>query len=380
MKQTDKDKANRPQDPMSKTLSVNRMRTLIKLDEFLTQRGRDDEPATIAEICAMLGVKDKNHERGVRKNLEALWDLSESRESSFRIVKKSSDSRLKFMIEPGHSLFRRDLNESERHLVNDLFQTLGNFKLPKFSQIEDLVKEAGVPDKRKIVDFGVKTPANRSIFSQLFDAIASRRVIRLFYLPMHMIESEENPSQIMFCPWQLKVFGDRWSLVGMDASDGYILKFYLDQISKIEVQGETYDEDEMKRMDPLFKNTVGMSTPRHLCEKDPDPVNVVESQDVYFWADSRLRQSLLSFPIHENMDMLDPESETSLVLRAKYPGIPEGGSFFWMNVYVTEPLKQALAGHLDRLLVLEPESLRQQFQNRVSRLHTLYSDVLRQEN
>lgn len=395
---TEKDnKSGKTNDPLAKVGS-NRMQWLMLIDEFLTKRGREGEPATIAEICAFLGVSE-NQERGVRKNIKSLCELSDELarnkdfpKSAFKLVRNEKVTPATYMIEPGHSLFRRDLNSlfyrdlsyAERKLLGDIFKTMGSFEIPSLKHIEDLAKEAGTIlsnelFESKCVDLGVKAPegAGKSLFSSLLDAIASRSIVKLNYRPMHKLSnSSEDVSSIRFCPWQLKVFpGNRWGIIGMDASDGYILKFYLQQIHSIVKQSEKFNEQEMKRMKGLFDNVVGMSTPRCLCLKKPAPEDMEYPQDVYVWVDSRRVQDMRSFPLHDNMDEIDDDSLQAQEFRVKYPGLPEGGTFFFMNVYVTHTLKQLLVCYLDRMVVLEPQSLRIELEERIGNMKTIYESL-----
>lgn len=371
----DKDPNSEKKEP--KGISASRLMKLIEIDEFLTRRGRDNDPATIEEICKALGMK-KEQERGIRKNLEELSEISEHSKTTFKIT-RSSDKPVRYVIEPGHSLFRRGLNDAEKRLISDIFRIMGNFNLPSFSQVEDLLKdsESGqIVSVLKCVDFGIQPPANKTIFSQLFDAIADRKIIEFSYKPVRYLSDKSAVERtISFCPWQLKLFGDRWGVIGMANSDGYIVKFYLDQIMEIKILRERFDEREMSRMNHLFDSVVGMSTPDHLCRKNPDPASVEYPQDVYVWVDQERVQYLRTFPIHPNMDEIDDSSQDAIKLRAKYPSLPDGGAIFWMNVYITHPLKQQLVSYLDRMIVLEPESLRLDLEDRISKMHTLYQGL-----
>lgn len=367
------------QNPLERTLNAARMKTFLRIDEFLSQRGRDENPASITEIAKELGLK-KNQERGLRINMEHLCELSDDKISSFAITKVRTGRSTKYMIMPGHSLFHHNLNETEKKLIDDLFHIMGCFDNPNLRQVEDLRKAAsGSSDKQeraKCVDFGIQAPADKTLFSRLFDAISDRRVIDLTYKPMQWLsDSTTEEKTITFCPWQIKLFGDRWGLIGMAQEDGYILKFYLDQIASIKVWSDQFDEKEKKRMEYLFDNLVGMSTPRHLCEKRPDPETVVYPEDVYVWVHPKRAQYLRNFPLHPNMDEIDSASEQARELLKKYPTLPEGGSIFWMSVYITHPLKQLLVSYLDRMIVLEPESLRIDLEERIGRMHGLYRDL-----
>ena len=373
---------------LDKTLSHERMKKLIDIDEFLTRRGRDGNPASIAEICAHLGITDKNQQRGIRKNIDSLWEMSETDDTQFKMEKITDEKITRYMIRPGHSLFHRnivdiyerDLTLAEKKLICDIFSNLGGFRITGLKHIEDLTKESteGLGKElagRKCIDLGVKAPErDRSIlFSGLFEAIAARRVIRLFYRPMrNLSDTDSGPSSILFCPWQLRRFGDRWGLIGAAKSDGFILKLYLEQVESFEDTGETFRETEIQRLDGIFDNVIGMDAPRHLCERNPDPGKAEQLQDIYVWVDPVRVQYLRSFPLHYSMDELDEEWEVTQELRKKYPGLPEGGAIFSMSVYVTHTLKQLLVSYIDRMIVLEPESLRLDLEERIGKMKELY--------
>lgn len=384
--QKDSDKYNKSDsEALSKTLGAERMLKLRRIDDFLANCGLSDSPASIKEICAYLGVRDANQQRAVRKNIKSLCDISGKDGSSFQITEIKKGKSTYYMIKPGHSLFRRDYNECEKQLINDLLHTMGNFDLPSLSQLKELALMADVEvDARpkiktwKSVEFNIKSPVDKLLFARLFTAISEGRKVILRYRPVNKLyDSSADTSTIVFCPWQLRLFGDRWGLVGMADSDGYILKFYLDQITSAEIQSEKFDQNEKQRMDSLFDSVIGMSTPRHLCERDYNAEIPEDDQlrDIYIWVDPVRVDYMRSFPLHDAMDELDPDSEQVRKLREKYPSLPAGGSIFWMNVYITHPLKQAFVTYFDRMIVLEPESLRLDLENRISRMNNLYAEL-----
>lgn len=363
-----------------RAMTIQQLVALQQLDEFLTNMGRDGTPVTVKEISRKLGYNNSK-ERGLRKYLDGLAYHSKESNSSFELTRIKKGRSIYYMIEPGHSLFRRDLNQAEKQLINDIFQTMGKFSVPSFSQIDDLQKEAEsgtatYAASRKCVDFGIEEPSSTTHFSRLFDAIANRNVVELHYKPVRKLsDSTAEIAIIRFCPWQLKQIDGRWGIIGMDCRDGFILKFYLEQIQEITVLAETYDEKEMERMDGLFDDQVGMSTPDFLCKKNPEPESIKSPEDVYVWVDSAREQYLRSFPLHQSMDELDNDSEQVRLLREKYPALPQGGAIFWMTVHITHPLKQLLASYLNRMIVLEPESLRADMEERIGLMHSLYSSL-----
>lgn len=376
---------------LDKTLSQERMKKLIDIDQFLTRRGRDGNPASIAEICAHLGITDKNQQRGIRKNIDSLWEMSETEDMQFKMEKITDGKTVRYMIKPGHSLFHRnivdiydrDLTTAEKKLISDIFSNLGGFEITGLKHIEDLTKESteGLGKEladRKCIDLGVKAPEReRSVlFSRLFEAIALRKVVRLFYRPMRNIsDADSGPSSILFCPWQLRRFGDRWGLIGAAKSDGFILKLYLEQVVSFEDTGETFHNAEMQRLDGIFDDVIGMDAPRHLCVRHPYPETVEKPEDVYVWVDPLRVQYLRSFPLHYSMDELDEDWDETRQLRLKYPSLPEGGAIFRMNVYVTHTLKQALMTYINRMIVLEPEYLRLDLEDRICKMKDLYTTL-----
>ncbi len=381
---------NENSSTLLRTISRVRLKRLMLIDEFLSRRGSEMHPATVAEICSFLGISDKNTERTIRKNLDSLCELSEDQDSHFKII-KTDEKPVRYMIEPGHSLFHRnlvdiydqDLTVPEKKLISDIFSNLGGFKITGLKHIEDLTKEstAGLSKTladRECIHLGVKAPeSDRSVlFSGLFEAIALRKVIKLFYRPMrNLSDGVSEPTSILFCPWQLRRFGDRWGLIGMARSDGFILKLYLEQIDSFEVAGDAFRDAEMQRLDGVFDNVIGMDVPRHLCERHPVPESVSEPEDVYVWVDPLRVEYLRCFPLHVSMDELDEEWEEARKLRLKYPSLPKEGAIFRMKVYVTHSLKQALMIYINRMIVLEPEYLRLDLKDRIGKMKDLYEGL-----
>lgn len=197
---------------------------------------------------------------------------------------------------------------------------------------------------------------NSNLLGILFDNISNEVVIRLSY---HTF-SDETIRKIDFHPYLLKQYNDRWFLLGAADSDQKILTFALDRIDKVEPLPEKKYIDCPEDIYERFDDIVGVT----LYEDRP-------VEHILCWVNDSSKGYVNTKPIHESYTPLKGDKDTEL--HEQYPNL-EGGLFFYLDCIPNFELIRELCSFGGNLVVLSPESIRQEIKSRLTAQLKQYQD------
>lgn len=247
------------------------------------------------------------------------------------------------------SIFQQEMSSEERGLLREVLSTLGQFGgVNNFQWLDDFKIGLGLEERRPIISFS-NNPylQNSNLLGTLFDNISNEVVIKLSY---HTF-SDETIKSIDFHPYLLKQFNDRWFLLGAADSDHKILNFALDRIDKVK---------------PLPEKKY-IECPDDLFERFDDIVGVTlyeerKCEHILCWVNDSSKGYVNTKPIHESYTPLKGVKEQEL--RNQYPRL-EGGMFFSIDCIPNFELIRELCSFGRNLVVLSPESIRNEIIDRL---------------
>lgn len=371
----------------------DRILRLYKIDALLSGNGPTKKSCyTVYDIWELLG-EDTITLKTVRNDLDLLKQISGNPlfEDDFRIEQVQNGKMAGYYIQPEHSLFRRNFSSDELNLICELVSSLGKLKgeQPEISNrlrrfwSQNTVK--GLPD---IVDVNIQSHKDTSLFLRLFKAVSDCSVIRLRYLPFSQMRNYDGASETKeetVRPYQIKRFGNRWVLIAAVDSDGFICNFSFEQIIdfkevKDSMEIRSYSPYERKRVNHLFDHAIGPTMPRELCllRRDVDTFNRITEEptceDIFVYAFKERAQLFASYPIIDNGTLreVNQESEEFKALLGEFPNLPSDGRIFSFKCYPYRELKEALMARMDSIIVLKPDSLREDLKLRIVKLYNLY--------
>lgn len=248
------------------------------------------------------------------------------------------------------SLFREELSNEERNLLHEVLSTIGQFDgLNHFDWLEKFKMGLGLERCRQIISFS-NNPylQNSNLLGTLFDQISNKVVIRLSY---HTFADEAIRS-IDFHPYLLKQYNDRWFLLGAADSDKAILTFALDRIDNVEPLPERKYEDCTEDLVERFEDIVGVT----LYEDRP-------VEHILCWVSDDAKGYITTKPIHGSFTPI--KGEKDMKLREEFPQL-EGGLFFTLDCINNYELIRELCSYGGNLVVLSPESIRQEIKHRLT--------------
>ncbi len=341
------------------SVTKNALSRYMILDELLSDRHHKYSMSDLHEKC-----NEKLHDAGLpevtKRCIEKDINSLEFAPFYAEIDKQTVDGKTRYCYADKHfSIFRKELKEEERLLLGEFLNTLGQFEgLAHFDWIEGFRLGLHVEERPKIISFS-NNPylLGSNLLGTLFDNIANKVVIRLTY---HTF-ADETERAILFHPYLLKQYHDRWFLFGAADSDKKVLTFALDRIDKVE---------------PLPEKKY-VECPEDLSERFEDIVGVTLFEDrnvehIVFWVSDVSANYVKTKPIHESQRVYKNEKEDDL--RQRYPSL-EGGVFFSIDCIPNYELIRELCSYGKELVVLSPHSIQNDIYTMIEGMYKKYMNI-----
>ena len=155
------------------------------------------------------------------------------------------------------TIFSQEMSREERNLLREVLSTIGQFNgLDNFKWLDDFKIGLGFEERRQIISFS-NNPflQNSNLLGTLFDQISNEVVIKLSY---HTF-TDPTIRSIVFHPYLLKQYNDRWFLLGAADSDKKILNFALDRIDEVEPLPDKKYAECPEELQERFEDIVGVT-------------------------------------------------------------------------------------------------------------------------
>ena len=307
------------------------------LDEMLSDRHHYYDIKDLTEKCneklADAGFPEVTR-RCIEKDIHYLeYDPFFAEIERFRVNGKSCVRYAK----PSFSIFQKELSEEESSLILEVLNTIGQFDgLAHFEWLDKFKTGLGLQERRRIISFS-NNPylTNSNMLGTLYDIISNEVVIRMSY---HTFKNRTVRS-IIFHPYLLKQYNDRWFLLGAPDGEKVILTFALDRIDKVEPMPEKKYAKCPEDLYERFDDIVGVT----LFEDRP-------LEHILCWVSDFSKDYVDTKPIHGSYTPLKGEAEQKL--RANYTQL-QGGMFFTLDCVCNYELIRALCSYGKELLVLQ---------------------------
>lgn len=330
------------------------------LDELLSDRHHYYDIHDLTEKCNQRLVEDGFPEvtqRCIEKDINYIEYAPFSADiERFRVNGK----RCLRYENPSFSIFRKELTEEECNLLCEVLNTIGQFDgLDNFKWLDDFKMGLGLKERRQIISFS-NNPylKNSNLLGTLFDNISNGVVIRLSY---HTF-TDATIRSIVFHPYLLKQYNDRWFLLGADDSDKKMLNFALDRIDEVEPLPERTYEQCSEELAERFDDIVGVS----LYEDRP-------VEHILCWVSDASKGYVDTKPIHGSYTPIKGDVEQQL--RSEFPQL-EGGMFFTLDCIKNYELIRELCSYGKDLIVLRSDgTVADDVKKRVSEMMEQYSRI-----
>ncbi len=253
--------------------------------------------------------------------------------------------------DPAYSIANIPLTSQDLNVLQEVAHLLRQFKgFSHFNEVSEMVNKledkiySEQQQRAPIIDFE-KNELLTGIgwLDILYKSIVAETTVQLSYKSF----KARQASDIIFYPYLLKEYRNRWFVLGMKKQGKEINTFALDRILAIEhLPGEPYREQ--KNFDPhaYFQHIVGVT--RNLAEQ---PTLVI------FWANHFHAPYIKTKPIHHSQKVVE-ELKT--------------GTHFSIEVIPNYELERELMGFGEGLKVLSPHHLARRIKKRIQLMQELY--------
>lgn len=261
--------------------------------------------------------------------------------------------------DPSFSIFKKELSDEESNLILEVLNTIGQFEgLAHFEWLDKFRTGLSLKQRPKIISFSNNPYLhNSNLLGLLFDVISNQVVIELEY---HKYLDVSN-KKILFHPYLLKQYNNRWYLIGSADTDNKVLTFALDRIDKITSRPEITYVPYNGNLAERFEDIVGVTL-----HEDREMENIV------LWASDSAKDYIITKPIHESQKQIKGDYYNELL--KKYPHL-KNGIFFSIDCIPNYELIRELCAFGKDLLVLEPSSIQEQVVNRITTMIENYTLV-----
>ena len=261
--------------------------------------------------------------------------------------------------DPSFSIFKKELSDEESNLILEVLDTIGQFDgLAHFEWLERFKIGLGLKKRPKVISFS-NNPylKNSNLLGVLLDNISNQVVVEIEY---HKF-SDPCMKTIIFHPYLLKQYNNRWYILGSADTDKKILTFALDRIDKVTPLPEA-------KFIPCEEN---------LSERFDDIVGVTLYEDrsiehIVFWVSDQSKDYIDTKPLHGSQTLLRGEKSDQLF--EKYPHL-QHGAFFSIDCIPNYELIRELCSYGKDLIVLSPTTIQDEVFNRISSMVEDYYKV-----
>lgn len=327
------------------------------IDKCLQNRRRKWTIENLIEACNQAlyeydGVEKGVSLRTIRMDLQAL----RSSELGYNAPIVVSNKKYYSYEDANYSITNIPLSPKDLSILTEVSQLLKQFKgFTHFNEVTEMVSK--LDDKiyseqfqtNPVIDFEKnELLTGLDWLDILYRSIVSKTTVLLKYQSF----KARNASDIIFYPYLLKEYRNRWFLVGTSKSSKTLLTLALDRIQQVVVSSEEKFV-EHKHFDPAtyFAQLIGVTR-----SENDLPVTVT------FKADSNQAPYIKTKPIHSSQTILEEA---------------KGFSTFSIQVIPNFELERELIGFGEGLQILSPKTLVRRMKRKVRLMHEIY-EIIRQ--
>ncbi|EDM45389.1 hypothetical protein SCB49_06267 [unidentified eubacterium SCB49] len=178
----------------------------------------------------------------------------------------------------------------------------------------------------------------------LYQAILKQVVLRITYQSF----KARHPATMVFHPYILKEFNNRWFLVGRISSKKPILTLALDRMINIDYDTAIPYNDGGFDGDSYYENTIGVTV-----------LNTDHLLDIVLKIDRSNAPYVLTKPLHSSQKVIKTTEEKAVIVS--------------LRVHINYELERLILGFGDSIEVLEPRMLRTRIKKKLMRASEKYN-------
>lgn len=252
---------------------------------------------------------------------------------------------------PNYSITDIPLTENDMNVLTETVEMLKQFKdFSLFSELGGIIQrlEDKVYTEKTHQSSIIHLDKNEHLkglehLDVLYQAILKKIVLKLKYRSF----KARQASNIIFHPFILKEFNNRWFVVGKTSKNKLITTFALDRIEGIDYELSIPYLEENFNGDNYYKNTIGVTV---LDEK--------HVQTILLKIDRSNAPYVLTKPFHNSQKLIEKHNNGSVTIS--------------LNVHINFELERLILGFGETIEVLAPRLLRKRIKKKLNQASKLY--------
>lgn len=322
------------------------------IDKCLQNRRRKWTIEDLIECCSQAlyeyeGIDKDISMRTMRLDLNAM----RSDKLGYNAPIIVTDKKYYSYEDPDYSIANIPLTKQDLGILQEVSHLLKQFKgFSHFSEVSEMVNK--LEDKiyseqhhqNPVIDFEKnELLAGIEWLDILYKAIVNKTTILIAYQSF----KARSASDIIFYPYLLKEYRNRWFILGMKKQGKEIITFALDRIQNISLQDKEHFIQH-KKFEPhtYFDHIIGVTR------------NAAESPTtITFWASAVHAPYIKTKPIHASQKIVEEV---------------KGGTHFSIQVIPNFELERELIGFGEGIKILSPNNIIRQMKRKIRLMNELY--------
>jgi hypothetical protein len=308
------------------------------IDNCLQNRYRQWTLEDLIDACSDALYEFEGIEKGISKRaIQMDIQIMRSEKLGYNAPIVVYDNKYYKYDDPDYSITNTPLTDNDLKTMSEAVEVLRQFKgFSSFSNMTDIVsrlEDHVTSSKQKtvpVIDFEKnENLKGLEYLDAIYHAIVDKQTLELKYRSF----KARSASSIIFFPYLLKEYRNRWFVFGMMQKDKTLRNLALDRILSIEIaKSERYIENTLFDTATFFNNLVGVT--KGLNSKT-EKVRFVASRDDAPYIQTK--------PIHRSQQFIQRNEDGSVI--------------FEIDVVINQELQREFFGFADGIKILEPQHL-----------------------
>ncbi len=322
------------------------------LDKCFRNPGRKYFIEDLVEACSRSIYDFSGEDKGIQRRqvLEDIKFMESEQGWSISLQRIREGRKVFFKYEDANfSINNQPLNELEANQLREALLTLSRFKgMPHFEWIDEITArlDSGLDlshVNQKIIEFEQNSYLKGlEHITPIYNSILYKRTIEIVYQSF----KQETQQSIVFHPYFLKQYNNRWYVFGQNDEGGSIMNLALDRIREIRASNKEYSPNSDIDFSDYFDDFIGVTRNE---SGTIERVILEISNDLLPYVQTK--------PLHGSQKLKERGEKTSRITLEVIPN------------YELESLLLSLG---EGLWVLEPDSLSKRMNMRVTAMKNRY--------
>lgn len=325
------------------------------IDNCLQNRYRQWTLEDLIEACSEALCEYEGNNNGISKRTIQL-DIQNMRSEKLGYNAPIVVYNHKFYTyeDPNYSITKTPVSEQDMKQVTEAVNVLKQLSgFAQFGELESIVNRLDVHVSKIChnstpIVFFEKNDSLKGLqyISPLHEHILKKELLNITYKSFKAI----LPETIIFSPYALKEYNNRWFIFGKRKGKDMLLNLALDRIEKIEVlPNEEYEENDFADFSTYFDDVIGVTK-----GLNSHPAKIK------FWVSPEQTPYILTKPLHSSQELIEMHED--------------GSADFKMVVVLNFELERVLLGFGENIIVHSPRILVNRLKERIQKSFEQYHD------